>query len=84
MLRQVLDIDPENKPARLQLLSFAISKENLDEVIQLCAPAVEYMPEALEFYYYWGIAHYQKKQHDEALEVFKKDMRFLSQARKKD
>ena len=60
VLRQVLDIDPENKPARLQLLSFAISKENLDEVIQLCAPAVEYMPEALEFYYYWGIAHYQK------------------------
>ncbi|MBQ8442961.1 MAG: tetratricopeptide repeat protein [Bacteroides sp.] len=75
VLRQVLDIDPENKPARLQLLSFAISKEDLDEVIALCAPAVEYMPEALEFYYYWGIAHYQKKQHDEALEVFKKGVR---------
>ena len=75
VLRQVLDIDPENKPARLQLLSFAISKEDLDEVIRLCAPAVEYMPEALEFYYYWGIAHYQKKQHDEALEVFKKGVR---------
>ena len=75
VLRQVLDVDPENKPARLQLLSFAISKEDLDEVIRLCAPAVEYMPEALEFYYYWGIAHYQKKQHDEALEVFKKGVR---------
>lgn len=75
VLRQVLDIDPENKPARLQLLSFAITKEDLDEVIRLCAPAVEYMPEALEFYYYWGIAHYQKKQHDEALEVFKKGVR---------
>lgn len=75
VLRKVLDIDPENKPARLQLLSFAITKEDLDEVIRLCAPAVEYMPEALEFYYYWGIAHYQKKQHDEALEVFKKGVR---------
>jgi tetratricopeptide (TPR) repeat protein len=75
VLRQVLDIDPENKPARLQLLSFAISKEDLDEVIRLCAPAVEYMPEALEFYYYWGIAHYQKKEHDEALEVFRKGVR---------
>jgi len=49
VLRQVLDIDPENKPARLQLLSFAISKEDLDEVIRLCAPAVEYLPDALEF-----------------------------------
>ena len=75
VLQQVVDIDPENKPARLQLLSFAISKEDLDEVIRLCAPAMEYMPEALEFYYSWGLAHYQKKQHDEALEVFKKGVR---------
>lgn len=75
VLWQVLDKDPENKPARLQLLSFAISKEDLDEVIRICAPAVEYMPEALEFYYYWGLAHYQKEQKDEAMEVFKKGVR---------
>ena len=75
VLWKVLELDPENKPARLQLLSFAISKEDLDEVIRICSPAVEYMPEALEFYYYWGIAHYQKEQHDEALEVFKKGVR---------
>ena len=75
VLNQVLDIDPENKPARLQLLSFAISKEDLDEVIRLCAPAVEYMPEALEFYYYWGLAHYQKEQTDEAMKVFQKGVR---------
>lgn len=75
VLWKVLENDPENKPARLQLLSFAISKEDLDEVIRICSPAVEYMPEALEFYYYWGLAHYQKGQHDEALEVFKKGVR---------
>ena len=75
VLWKVLEIDPENKPARLQLLSFAISKEDLDEVIRSCSPAVEYRPEALEFYYYWGLAHYQKDQHDEALEVFKKGVR---------
>ena len=75
VLWKVLEIDPENKPARLQLLSFAISKEDLDEVIRICSPAVEYMPEALEFYSYWGLAHYQKDQHDEALEVFKKGVR---------
>ena len=75
VLWQVVDIDPENKPARLQLLSFAISKEDLDEVIKICAPAVEYMPEALEFYYYWGLAHYQQDQKDEAMEVFRKGVR---------
>ena len=75
VLWKVVDIDPENKAARLQLLSFAISKEDLDEVIKICAPAVEYMPDALEFYYYWGLAHYQKEQKDEAMEVFKKGIR---------
>ena len=79
VLWRVLEIDPENKPARLQLLSFAISKEDLDEVIRICAPAVEYMPEALEFYYYWGLAHYQKDQYDEALEVFKKGVRQVNE-----
>ena len=79
VLWKVLEIDPENKPARLQLLSFAISKEDLDEVIRICAPAVEYMPEALEFYYYWGLAHYQKDQYDEALEVFKKGVRQVNE-----
>lgn len=75
VLHQVLDLDPENKPARLQLLSFAISKNNMDEVIQVCSPAIEYMPEALEFYYYLGLAHYQKKQMNEALGVFQKGVR---------
>ena len=79
VLWRVLEIDPENKPARLQLLSFAVSKEDLDEVIRICAPAVEYMPEALEFYYYWGLAHYQKDQYDEALEVFKKGVRQVNE-----
>ncbi len=75
VLWQVLELDPENKPARLQLLSFAISKEDLDEVIRICAPAVEYMPDALEFYYYWGVAHYQQDRKKEAIEVFKKGVR---------
>ena len=75
VLHQVVEIDPENKPARLQLLSFAITKNDMDEVIRICTPAVDYMPEALEFYYYLGLAHYQKKETDEALEVFKKGVR---------
>ena len=53
-------------------MSFAINKQDMDEVIAVCMPAVEYLPDALEFYYYWGIAHYQKEEKEEALEVFKK------------
>lgn len=75
VLRQIVGIDPENKPAYLQLLSFAISKNDLEEVVNICTPAVEYMPEALEFYYYMGLARYQQDRNDEALEVFKKGIR---------
>ena len=53
VLHQVLEIDPENTPARLQLLSFAIREQNMDEVIKLCAPALEYTPDVLEFYHIW-------------------------------
>ena len=67
VLRQIIGIDPENKPAYLQLLSFAISKNDLEEVVDICTPAVEYMPDALEFYYYMGLAHYQQDRNDEAL-----------------
>jgi tetratricopeptide (TPR) repeat protein len=84
VLWQVLYLDPENKPARLQLLSFAISKEDLDEVIRICAPAVEYMPDALEFYYYWGLAHYQKEQQKEAMDVFQKGARQVGPQSDKD
>ena len=56
----------------MQLLSFAIREQNMDEVIKLCAPALEYTPDVLEFYYYMGLAYHQKEKTDEALEVFKK------------
>ena len=70
VLHQVLDLDPENKPARLQLLSYALRDNNLDDVIQIARPALQYNPEALEFYYYLGLAYYQKKDTDQALDVF--------------
>ena len=79
VLHKIVEIDPENKPAHLQLLSFAISKNDLDEVVRICTPAIEYMPESLEFYYYKGLAHYQKDQNDEALKVFEKGVRQVNE-----
>lgn len=78
VLHQIVDIDPGNKPARLQLLSFAISRNDLDEVVRICIPAVEYMPEALEFHYYLGVAYYQKEEVDKALDTFVKGVRQIT------
>lgn len=79
VLNQVLQLDPENKPARLQLLSYAIRDNNLDEVIHIATPALEYNPDALEFYYYLGLAHFQKKETDKALEVFSKGVKQVNE-----
>lgn len=70
VFNQVLELDPENKPARMVLLSYAIRANNLDEVIRVATPAMEYSPEVLEFYYYLGLAYYQKEEPKKALAVF--------------
>lgn len=78
VLNKVLELDPENKPARLQLLSYAINKNDLDEVIRVSTPAIVYNPEAMEFYYYLGLAHYQKDETDKALDVFNKGVQQIN------
>lgn len=80
-LHQVLSIDPENTPARLQLLSFALSEQNMEEVVAISLPAMEYTPNVLEFYYYGGLGYYQLDKKEEALEIFK---RGVSQVDEKD
>lgn len=79
VLNQVLSLDPENKPARLQLLSYAIRDNNLDEVIRVATPALEYNPDAMEFYYYLGLAYYQKDEEDKALEIFQKGLKQVNE-----
>lgn len=79
VLHQVLSLDPENKPARLQLLSYAIRDNNLDEVVKIAKPALEYNPESLEFYYYLGLAYYQKEDKDSALDVFTRGVKQINE-----
>ena len=65
MLHTVLQIAPDNAGARLQLVSYAWDRKDLDEVVSLCQDARQYNPEEMAFYYYQGMAFYQKDQRDE-------------------
>ncbi|MGL5937882.1 MAG: tetratricopeptide repeat protein [Phocaeicola sp.] len=78
-LHQILTLDPENTPARLQLLSFALNERNMEEVIHLSLPAIEYIPHVLEFYYYGGLAYYQLDKKEESLALFKKGIGQLNE-----
>lgn len=72
VLRDALAIEPDHVGARLQLVQKLWGRQDYDGVIALCRPAQEYNPDEMAFYYFQGLAHFQKDERDEALEVFRK------------
>ena len=70
VLEHALTLEPTNAAARLQLVSYAWQAEDRDRVIALCQDARQYNPDEMAFYYYQGIAYYQKDQLDQALSAF--------------
>ncbi len=79
MLQTVLRIAPDNAAARLQLVSYAWDRKDHDEVISLCQEARQYNPEEMAFYYYQGMAYYQKENHDKALEAFQNGISVINE-----
>lgn len=70
VLEHALTLEPTNAAARLQLVSYAWTAGDRDRVISLCQDARQYNPDEMAFYYYQGIAYYQKDQLDQALNAF--------------
>ncbi len=70
VLEHALALEPTNSAARLQLVSYAWQAEDRDRVIALCQDARQFNPDEMAFYYYQGIAYYQKDQLDQALNSF--------------
>jgi tetratricopeptide (TPR) repeat protein len=72
VLYKILEVQPDNAGARLQLISYAWTNKDNDEVIKLCEPATQYNPEEMAFYYYKGVAYYQRGDNDKALDAFQR------------
>ena len=62
-------MDPENRPAMLQLLVYAIERNDREGVINHCDNAILYIPDMLELYYYKGMANYLLERKSEAAAV---------------
>ncbi|MDE5550159.1 MAG: tetratricopeptide repeat protein, partial [Bacteroidaceae bacterium] len=78
-LEHALQRAPDNAAARLQLVSYAWQANNRDRVIELCRDARQYNPDEMAFYYYQGIAYYQKEQLDDALDAFQNGIGVITQ-----
>ncbi|MCD8262046.1 MAG: tetratricopeptide repeat protein [Bacteroides sp.] len=72
VLERIIDLDPENLPARLQLLSNALMANDYAGVIRISEPAILATPNALEFYFYLAIAYHQEKREEDAVEISRK------------
>lgn len=71
VLQRLLQYEPENRYAHLQLLDYAIKREAIDEIISRCDTAILYHPEILELYYYRGMGYYKKENYSAAISSFK-------------
>lgn len=78
--RHILNIEPDNAGARLQLIQSLWRKKDYDGVVELSRPALEYNPDEMAFCYFLGMAYVQQNKDDEALAAFK---RGVSQITKK-
>jgi tetratricopeptide (TPR) repeat protein len=70
VLLKVLDVEPDNAAARLQLVGYAWEQDDNDRVISLCQDARQYNPDEMAFYYYQGMAYYKKDDKEQALNTF--------------
>ena len=68
----VTEIEPENLDAWQQFLRLSLQAEDSDEAIRICKKCQEIFPEAIDFFYlYLGIAYYQKKEYQSAIDTYK-------------
>lgn len=69
---QAIDVEPDNSRARIALIQNIWDTGDYDKVIAICRPAQEYNPEEMVFYYFQGMAQYQKHENEAALQTFRK------------
>lgn len=69
VLDRIVSMDPENRSAMLQLLVYAIERNDREGVINHCDNAILYISDMLELYYYKGMANYLLERKAEAASV---------------
>lgn len=72
---RILNLEPDNRVALLQLLEVAIGKEDYARIADVCEKAVKHYPDELVFYFYKGLSYYHLDRNGDALESFRTGVR---------
>jgi tetratricopeptide (TPR) repeat protein len=70
-LETMLNINPKNEQTWLRLIQIGISEQNFDQVLTVTKRAIDVLPKTPAWYFYRGIAQYQKTEYPEALKTYK-------------
>jgi tetratricopeptide (TPR) repeat protein len=68
--RLVTESEPENVAAWQQLLRLSLQTDDMEEVIRICIKCRSIFPDAMEFYFYQGIAYYRKQEYQQAIDLY--------------
>jgi tetratricopeptide (TPR) repeat protein len=66
----VTEMAPDHERAWQQLLSLSLQSRDPEEAIRVCRRCLELFPNEPEYYFYMGIACFQLKKYQEALEAY--------------
>jgi len=72
VLRQLLELAPDNGNARFQLIQSQWAKEDWKAVAELSEPGMLYNPDEMAFYYFTGLARYYQKDDRGALDALQR------------
>ncbi|MCD8262735.1 MAG: tetratricopeptide repeat protein [Tannerellaceae bacterium] len=73
-LQLITEMEPENVAAWQQMLNLVLRSEDVEEVIRICRKCMELFPDAPEFHFYLGIAYYQQKEYQKALDAYQEGL----------
>ena len=72
--KKVVELAPDNANSRMQLIQHLWNEKKYDDVVKQSLEAHEYNPEEMVFYYFGGMAYYQKHEDDKTLDEFRRGL----------
>ena len=72
LLYHIIKETPDNVPACVKLLQALWKQQQWDRIVTLSRQSTQYNPEEMVFYYFLGMAYYQKEDNDKALDAFRR------------
>ena len=70
-LQLVTEMDPDRESTWQQLLNLSLQIQDFDMAVEVCHKCIENFPDKPSYYFYLGLAYYQQKNFEQAIDAYK-------------